>query len=180
MPEELHEIHERAEKAREDSSLAPVTVTMAVMAVLVAAISVVGHRAHGRTLLLESRATDSWAQYQAKSIRAHNYEMFADLLSVAVLKNADQAAKLKQSYTQEAARYRNDQTQISGQARALEEGVEREESRAGRFDLGEVCLEAALVIVSVTLLTGRRHYWGAGCVLGLAGVIVALTGFLVH
>ena len=55
MKQEPHELEERAQEARHDSSLAPVSVTMAVLAVLVAAVSLLGHRAHLKSHL-RSRA----------------------------------------------------------------------------------------------------------------------------
>ena len=68
MPEEVHEMQESAERAHEDPSLVPVTVTMATLAVLVAAVALLGHRAHTEELLNQTRATDTWAEYQAKSV----------------------------------------------------------------------------------------------------------------
>jgi hypothetical protein len=58
--------------------------------------------------------------------------------------------------------------------------VDAARREAARFDLGEVLLEAALVICSITLLTSRRIFWMIGVVSGLAGVAVAITGFWVH
>jgi hypothetical protein len=52
--------------------------------------------------------------------------------------------------------------------------------RADRFDLAEVFLEIGLVITSITLLSGRRIFWLLGIVLGVVGVVVAGTGFLLH
>jgi hypothetical protein len=51
MSEEIQEIQERAEDARHDPSLVPVTVTLAILAVLVAAVALLGHRAHTEELL---------------------------------------------------------------------------------------------------------------------------------
>ena len=52
--------------------------------------------------------------------------------------------------------------------------------RANRFDLGEVLLEAALVICSITLLTQKRFFWVLGMFLGICGVAIGAAGFLVH
>jgi len=58
--------------------------------------------------------------------------------------------------------------------------VKREGRRADRYDLGEVMLEAALVICSITLLTRKKLYWGMGLVLAAVGIAVAAAGFLIH
>src|SRR5579871_2290201 len=80
--EELQELQEHAEHAQHDRSLAPVSLTMAVLAVLVATVSLLGHRSHTEEVILQNKATDQWAYYQAKNIRRHTDELFADLSSV--------------------------------------------------------------------------------------------------
>jgi hypothetical protein len=79
MSDELSELHENAEHARERPDLAPVTLTMAVLAVLVATVSLLGHRTHTEEIILQNKVTDQWAYYQAKNIRRHTDELFADL-----------------------------------------------------------------------------------------------------
>ena len=180
MSQEVHEMHEHAEHAHHDPSLVPVTFTMAVLAVFVAATALLGHRAHTEELLLQNKASDQWAFYQAKNIRRHTYELFLDLLAVSNLKDPERAEKLRQKYEQEVGRYRDEQKEIESGARNLELEVETHRRKANRFDLGEVLLEAALVIASITLLTKRRFFWISGVALGIAGLIIATTGLGVH
>jgi hypothetical protein len=180
MPDELSELQENAEHGAHERSLAPVTVTMAILAVLVASVSLLGHRAHTEEILLQTKSTDHWAYYQAKDIRRRSYEVFLDQLSVFTLQNADQGEKLKQKYEKEVDRYRDEQKEIEAEARKEEDEVKVQEHRADRFDLGEVLLEAALVICSITLLTHKRMYWGLGMLLGLLGVAVGVAGLFIH
>ncbi len=180
MPEEVHELEEHAEHAAHDPSLAPVTVTMALLAVLVAAVSLLGHRAHTEEILLQNRATDTWNEYQAKSIRRHGYEQFSDLLSISDFKNVEAAAKMKEKYSREIESNKDDQDTLRAEAHSLEDEVGAEGRKANRFDLGEVCLEAALVITSMTIITRRRIFWYGGSVLAIVGLGLAATGFLVH
>ena len=180
MPEELHELQEQAEHGAHEPSLAPVTLTMAIFAVLVAAVSLLGHRAHTEELLLQTKATDQWAYYQAKDIRRRAYEVFLDEMSLMTTQNADMASKIKDKYSKEVARYTKEQGEIEAEAKAAEDEVAIERRRADRFDLGEVMLEAGLVICSITLMTRKRIFWQAGTLLGLAGVAIAAAGFLIH
>ena len=46
--------------------------------------------------------------------------------------------------------------------------------------MGEVFLEIALVISSITLLSGKRMFWQLGLIMGAIGVVLAVTGFLVQ
>jgi hypothetical protein len=180
MPEELQELQEHAEHGAHEPSLAPVTLTMAIFAVLVAAVSLLGHRAHTEELLLQTKATDQWAYYQAKDIRRHSYEVFLDELSLLPAQDAGLISKLKDKYSKEVARYSKEQDSIEAEGKAAEDEVAIERRRADRFDLGEVMLEAGLVISSITLMTRKRIFWQSGTVLGLVGLLTAAAGFLIH
>jgi hypothetical protein len=180
MPEELHELQEHAEHGAHEPSLAPVTLTMAIFAVLVAAVSLLGHRADTEQLLLQTKATDQWAYYQAKDIRRHSYEVFLDEMSIMTPQNALLAAKIKDKYSQEVARYAKEQGEIEAEAKAAEQEVAIQQRRADRFDLGEVMLEGGLVICSITLMTRKRIFWQSGTLLGLAGLGIAAAGFVIH
>lgn len=180
MSEELNELKEHAEHAKEDPSLAPISVTMAVLAVLVAVVTLLGHRAHTEEVVLQAKASDQWAYYQAKNIRRHEDEIFSDLASVETTMDAAALAKLREKYSSEAARYKDDQKEIEDKAREMEAEVATERNRADRFDLAEVFLEVGLVITSITLLSGRRFYWALGLLMAAIGITLAATAFLVH
>ena len=180
MSEELNELMEHAEHAKEDPTLAPVSLTMAVLAVLVAVVSLLGHRAHTEEVVLQAKSSDQWAYYQAKNIRRHTDELFTDLTSVTPTTDAAALAKLRDKYAQEASRYKDDQKGIEDKAREMEAEVATERDRADRFDLAEVFLEIGLVVTSITLLSGRRIFWGLGLVLGVVGMVVTATAFFLH
>jgi hypothetical protein len=180
MSEELNELQEHAEHAKHDPSLAPVSLTMAVLAVMVAVVTLLGHRAHTEEVVLQAKSSDQWAYYQAKNIRRHEDEIFADLTSVEPTTDAATQSKLRDKYSGEATRYKDEQKEIEDKAREMEAEVATERNRADRFDLAEVFLEVGLVITSITLLSGRRIFWWLGIVLGVVGIVVASSGFLVH
>src|SRR5277367_6539729 len=178
--DELQELSEHAEKAREDRSLAAVSLTMAVVAVCVAIVSLLGHRAHTEEVVMQAKASDQWAFYQAKSIRRHADEQFTDMASVTTTKDAAAMAKLREKYSSEAERYKSDQEGIQEKATEMEKEVATEMKRADRFDLAEVFLEIGLVITSITLLSGKRLFWFLGMVMGVVGVVAAATVMLLH
>src|ERR1700687_1198363 len=178
--EELNELKEHAEHAKHDPTLAPVSLTMAVLAVLVAVVTLVGHRAHTEEVVLQAKASDQWAFYQAKNIRRHTDELFADLTSVEATTDAAALAKLRDKYSQEATRYKEEQKGIEEKANEMEAEVGHERNRADRFDLAEVFLEVGLVITSITLLSGRKIFWYLGILMGIVGIVVAGTAFFVH
>jgi hypothetical protein len=180
MSEELNELQEHAEHAKHDPTLAPISVTMAVLAVLVAVVTLLGHRAHTEEVVLQAKSSDQWAFYQAKNIRRHEDEIFTDLTSVEPSTDAANLAKLREKYSTEATRYKDEQKDIEDKAKEMEGEVATERNRADRFDLAEVFLEVGLVITSITLLSGRRVFWALGILLGVVGIVIASTGFMVH
>src|SRR5271154_7046161 len=120
MADEEQELREHAEKAREDKSLAAVSLTMAVLAVFVAVVSLVGHRAHTEEVVLQAKSSDQWAYYQAKNIRRHEDEIFVDLTAVQPATDAAALAKMREKYSGEASRYKDEQKEIEDKAREME------------------------------------------------------------
>jgi hypothetical protein len=178
--EELQELQEHAEHASHNRDLAPVSLTMAILAVVVATVSLLGHRAHTEEVILQNKVSDQWAYYQAKNIRRHADEQLSDLASAVAASDPDKLAKVREKYQSEAERYRDEQKEAESKARETEQETERERRRADRFDLGEVFLEIALVITSITLLSGRFVFWHAGILLGLVGAGLAATGWFIR
>jgi hypothetical protein len=173
MSDELQELQEHAEHAQHHPNLAPVSLTMAVLAVMVAVVTLLGHRAHTEEVVLQAKASDQWSYYQAKNIREHEDELFADLSAAVANNDAAGMAKFHDKSAQEGDRYKHEKGEIQDE-------VAMERKRADRYDLAEVFLEIGLVITSITLLSGKRIFWHLGIVLGVVGVVVAVTGALVH
>jgi Domain of unknown function (DUF4337) len=180
MSEELSELKEHAEHAQHNPALAPISVTMAILAVLVAVVTLLGHRAHTEEVVLQAKASDQWAYYQAKNIRRHEDELTTRFSSIQPTTDAAALAGALKEYSGEAARYKDEQKEIEDKAREMEGEVATERNRADRYDLAEVFLEVGLVITSITLLSGRRLFWLLGIALALIGIGLALTGFFVH
>ena len=179
MSPELEELKEHAEHGKEHPVLAPVSLTMAVLAVLVATVSLLGHRSSTEEIILQNKVTDQWSYYQAKNIRQHTDELFADLAGVITSKDAEAAAKVQEKYRSQVERYKDEKKELETKAHELEQEFQRTHQKTDRFDLGEVFLEIALVITSITLLSGRRAYWYLGLLFGACGLAIALSAHLV-
>ncbi len=116
-------------------------------------------------------------------------------------KGGSAADKLSQNWKGKAKKYQQDSDEIEKEARALEKEAEakrkeiskcdeevaekKKEStevhhRANRLDFGHLGLEFALVICSVAVLTKQRGFWFTGMGVGVVGVLVAASSFLMH
>src|ERR1700690_70042 len=113
--------------------LVPVSVTISILAVLVAAVTLLGHRAHTEELLLQSQATDQWAYYQAKNIRLHEVQAVADMLGALAPQDKDKTAVLREKYSRESERYSGEKEDISDKAKELEKERDLVSHRADRF-----------------------------------------------
>jgi hypothetical protein len=102
------------------------------------------------------------------------------LTSIIATKDAEGAGKLREKYRAEADRYKDEQKELDSKARELEKEGEYTRHKADRFDLGEVFLEIALVVSSITLLSGRRIFWHLGLFMAAAGVLVAASAWILH
>jgi len=178
--EELHELQEHAEHGKKHPDLAPVTLTMAILAVLVATVSLLGHRSSTEEVILQNKVTDQWSYYQAKNIRRHNDELIAGLAAIVSSKDVEAAAKFQEKIHAESERYRDEQKELESKAREVEQEFTLTHRKTDRFELGEVFLEIALVITSITLLSGRRLYWYLGFLFGAAGILIAASASMVH
>jgi hypothetical protein len=175
---EPQELQEHAEHGASEPSLRPVAFTMSVLAVLVAVTTVLGHRTHTEAVLDQNKATDQWNEYQAHKIRSNETQLAQDLLGVVSLTDKAAAAKIAKAYADHQAKWADTTKDDKDKAEALEKKVESAEARADRFDLGEAMLEIGLVVTSVTLLTRSRVYWYLGMVAAAAGVLSAISAFL--
>jgi hypothetical protein len=178
--EPLDKAQEAAAEARERKHMAPVSLTIAALAVGVALVSLLGHRAHTEEILMQTRATDQWGYYQAKNMRLNNLQALDEFLTAVENTKAERAQEVQKHFHQEIDKYNEQKKDIQAEAREFEAEVQRATRRADRFDLGEVFLEIALVITSITLLTDNRKYWYCGIALAVVGVAAAGSGLLVR
>jgi len=170
---ETTEISEMAEHA-EESGGKVVGLTMAIVAVLLALATMLGHRMHTEEILIQTKANDQWAYYQAKNIRSHMYEANAEMAAL-VGGGTDVAAKFRK----ESEDQKKSAEEIQSKARELEEESAAASRKADRFDMAEIFLEIAIVLCSITLLTRARIYWLSSFVSTGLGVVFMAWALLI-
>jgi hypothetical protein len=172
--EHEHNAHELLERS-EHKLLPLVPLIAAVLAVLAGLSSLLGGRLSERILSLrneavlhEVSASDTWAEYQAQSLKAHLYEVSATLTS-----GAKQGALRRRE-----AGYRAEQGPLRAQARHSE--AQRDEALAGSIsterrkasvDVAVALYEIAIVLTSVAALTKRPWLISLAVLLGLGAVV---------
>jgi Domain of unknown function (DUF4337) len=176
-PTEIHEFSQQMKEAGE-TSLTRISLAISILAVLVAMVTVLGHRTHTRAMLMQTRAADKWNEYQSRRMRTENLQVTVDLLTLQPVDDPAAAQKKLADYNAKIAKWTTQLIDDQARARKFEDEVEHAEAQASRFDLGEALLQIAVVLSSITLLTRRRQYFYFGLTLGLTGLFIAVSAFL--
>ncbi len=177
----MHEVlEEHAHHHEEEPWTLPVAITISILAVLVAMATLMGHRSSIEVVLLQTQASDQWAYYQAKNIRLHEMQSVSDLIGVLDRGEKEKAEALREKYKAEIERYEKDKDQISEKAKELENERAVVSHKEDRFDAGEVVLDIALIICSLTLLTRIKAFWYSGMAIGTVGFFIGISGFFIH
>jgi hypothetical protein len=170
---EPQELAENTEKAHE-SGQRGIGLTMAIFAVLLAVATMMSHRAHTEEVLLETQATDQWNYYQAKNIRYHVYDADAELAGLFGDKGTQQAA----DFHAKSAQQKKDSEAIQVEAEKLGKEVIVAGRRARFYDGSELFLEIAIVLSSISLLSGSLIYWRSSFLFSAVGIVGILWGLL--
>ncbi len=191
LQETLEEMREeRAERERAERQSAWtrwISLSTALLAVIAAVASLQSGSLVNEALavkndavLKQAQASDQWAYYQAKGIKSNIAEQTAILLGANPAQSAE-AAKGKQ----EAERYKEDQKEISAQAQELEKKRDEENAESGKlmerhhiFAYSVTFTQVAIALSAVAALTKRKPVWYFSLLIGVAGLIVFLQGFL--
>lgn len=158
----------------------PVTVTLSILAVCLAVVTLLGHRAAKEEVLLQTQESDQWAFFQAKNSGLHGMQTGADLLATLAPVDKEQATKLREKYLKEAERYTVEKAEAKREAEGRKQEGLVVSRRGERYEAGEVVLEIALIICTFTLLTKNKAFWYGGMLLGVLGIVIASSGFLLH
>jgi Domain of unknown function (DUF4337) len=149
--------------------------SMAIIAACLAIVSVLGQHYNTEKLLNQQMASDQWAYYQAKDIRRYTAQLAQDLLGQ---EKADPAV-VKQ-YVQDSGRYRKQTAEIQDKAREFEKERDKVGHEADFFHLGEVFLELAIVLSSLSILLKRRPLFFGGLACALTGIVISACGYVLY
>jgi hypothetical protein len=177
---------EELEEMRGKTFTKCVALVTAVFAVLLAITSLGGNNAMKEMLLAQQQSSDQWAFYQAKVIREHLYRgqrlrFEADLLERGNIMKPDVREKVEamlREVANEENRYGAEKKEIEDGAKKLEHERDVNRDRDPYFDYGEVLLQIAIVMASVSILSGSRPVFCFAIMAAGFGAFLSLNGFL--
>ena len=129
-------------------------------------------------VLHQSKASDEWALYQAKLLRAAVVGSESEFASAS---NPELAAKLRD----EATRLKAEQAPLEEKARALEEQVEAHNAlaerlldRHHRFAIAVTLFQIAVALCAIAALMKKKPLWVVALVASSVGMVLFVLGFL--
>jgi hypothetical protein len=162
----IHEDRQAAKaKERRDGWTRYVSLMVVALAVATAIGSLKAGSFGGRVMLTQAQASDTWAFYQAKSIKQRVSEMEARTATGA------EAAKA----AADVERYRSEEKDLEAKAEALEARRDEAARHGPPLGFAIASLQISIALASVCLITKRKALWGASALLGSVGV-----GYLVY
>jgi glycerate-2-kinase len=180
---ENHEHMEHAQHAAHSGGklLTYVSITIAVLAVLSAVVGSLETVASGQALsqkneavLSQARASDSWAFYQAKSLKKHIYGLAAD-------QGGPKADKYRKTQTENAA----DEEKIQDEAKAFEKErdaklklSETAEGRHHKLTVAATLMHMGIAIATISIIANKKWPWLSSLVLAVAGSAVAIWAYV--
>ncbi|MBV8492890.1 MAG: DUF4337 domain-containing protein [Alphaproteobacteria bacterium] len=197
------EAHEIAEKIHEDEEAEAhsgsareafrrvAAIYVGVIAMLLAIASLGGAEATKEMLNANIHASDTYAFYQAKSIRQTVYQTSASELELlrgggAAITPSDsaQAAELVKKYRDTATRYESDPSTGEGKKELIEKAHDWEHARdhaaaqLPNFEYAEALFQIAIVLGSVAIVAASSWLLGLSGILAVFAVLLAVNGYL--
>jgi hypothetical protein len=179
VPQELDEL-------KKDVFSKRVALCTALFAVMLAITSLGGSNAAKDMMLSQQQASNQWAFYQSKVMREHLYRVeqqkAAALLAERGAAMSPQARDLyernRQSYAAEEKRYASEKLGIEQAAKKLENQRDIGVAKDPYFDYAEALLQIAIVMASISILSGSKPVFGLSIVCAVLGALLCLNGYL--
>jgi hypothetical protein len=129
-------------------------------------------------MLNQSQASDQWAYFQAKGLKATLSDGEAAIIT-------DGKPELAAKLAAEAKRYRAETDEIQKAARELEDKVKDNNLRSERlmehhhhFAIAVTLLQIAIALSAIAALTRRKPLWFLGMAVSGGGIVMFALGFM--
>jgi hypothetical protein len=160
------------EHARESEErwILGVALSTAILAAFAAVASLLAGEHINEGLISQIKASDNWAYYQAKGIKAGILDAKMELLQA-------QGKQPAPADTAKSAQYAKEQEDLSTEAHRLEresrEHIERHEKLASAVTLFQI----GIAISAIGVLTKRRLFWFVGLAFGCGGAVFLVISY---
>lgn len=177
---------EEIEEQKKDVFSKRVALCTALFAVILAITSLGGNNAAKDMMLAQQQSSNQWAFYQSKVMREHLYRVeqqkAAALLAERGATMNQHARGLyendRQVYAAEEKRYAAEKIEIEHTAKKFESQRDIGVAKDPYFDYAEALLQIAIVMASISILSGSRPVFGLAITCAIMGSLLCLNGYL--
>ncbi len=166
--EHLHEvIKEKTEellKSGEGKLSMYIAVCTAIMAVLAAMAGLLAGHHSNEALINQIKASDQWAFYQAKSIKAEIRQTQSSVTGIAAAKSPAESKK--------------EEEEIKKAAEKFEKLSEEELIKHGWLAKSVTFFQVAIAVSAISILTRKTFLWVVGILISVVGLAFFITGLL--
>jgi len=139
-----------------------------------------------KSLMSQSKASDQWSFYQAKSMKGYmfqmqkdNFELEKEMLSKSKASEDIQTkfqAKID-DYDKKIKQYEADKEQISNEAKKFEAEKDEFKKHSTEFGFAVIFLQISILLSSISMLAKQKLVWYLSLVVGVVGVFYFFNGF---
>ena len=166
-------------------------ILIAILAMLLSITSLGGSNAGKEAVNNNVLASNYFSFFQAKNMRQTAITLAADQIELAVLNDTsipdaakETLRKKVEGYRKTIARYESEPETGEGKKELIAKAKEYEAKRDHAlkqdpyFDYAEALLQIAIVLISVAIIAELGWLVGIGAVLGIAGALLMVNGYL--
>jgi Domain of unknown function (DUF4337) len=146
-----------------------VALSTAILAVLAAIAGLLSGKHANEAMMSEIEASDHWAYYQAKGIKASVLDAKMSLSGVA-----------SEQDRSKAERYQEEQIEIQKEAQKKEGEAKSNFGRHEVYARGVTMFQIAIAIAAISALTKKRRFWVVSLLFGAAGCVFLFLGAVAH
>ena len=178
MPEEievptdhLHEHMEHSAAHSKENWIMGVALSSAILAVFAAVSALLAGSHDNEAMLSQLKASDQWAYYQSKGIKANVLNSKIELLSA--LKHQASEEDLKK-----LEQYKEDQEKVKEQATQFQEDAENHLKHHEVLANSVTFFQVAIAIGAIAALARKKIFWLVSMGVGVLGVVCFVLGLI--
>jgi Domain of unknown function (DUF4337) len=156
-----HHAHGHAEEG--GGFVSGIALSTAILAAFAAVVSLLAGDHANEAMISQMKASDQWAYYQAKGIKANVLTMKTELL-------AAEGQKVSEKDQEKIKKYGEEQEEIKKDATEKQEEAERHLTKHKILAPAVTMFQIAIAIGAISALTKKKVFWYVSLLFGVIGL----------
>lgn len=157
-------------------------ITASALAVAAALGSLLSGHAANEAILKQSKASDQWAYYQAKSTKSHIFEGSKAVIEALASEEGKDASpavtKALKGFDKKIEKYEEEKNEIQKEAGGIEKESALLFEKHQSYSFGVACFQIGIVLASVGIMVTNRYLFYGSIGAGLVGIAYLVVGYM--